>query len=82
MSINSESNAARGAKHPLFQSAAVETVSARMARETADAPASLPTTAQQLRIEQMYQLANIFASIFEALPDVHAHAIVTTREAA
>ncbi len=82
MSIKSKSNAVRGAKHPLFQSARVETVSAHLAMETADAAPLLPTTAQQQRIEQMYQLANIFASIFEALPDVHAHAIATTREAA
>jgi len=53
--------------------------------ETADAPVSLPTTPQQQRIEQMYQLADIFASIFEALPgeqDEHAYAIATTRKAA
>ena len=50
--------------------------------ETADAPASLPTPPQQHRIEQMYELADIFASIFEALSEVHAHAIATTREAA
>ena len=82
MSIKSKSNAVRGAKGPLLQSASVETVSAHIAREMADAPASLPTTAQQQRIEQMYQLADIFASIFEALSEVHAHAIATTREAA
>lgn len=50
--------------------------------ETADAPVSLPTSPQQQRIEQMYQLADIFASIFETLSEVHAHAIATTREAA
>ena len=82
MSIKSKSNAVRGARHPLVQNATVETASAHMATETPDAPASLPTTAQQEHIEQMYQLANIFASIFEALPDMHAHAIATTREAA
>lgn len=82
MSIKSKSNAVRGAKHPLVQSVAVETVSAHVAMETADAPASLPTTVQQQRIEQMHQLADIFASIFEALQDKHAHAIASTREAA
>jgi hypothetical protein len=82
MSIKSKSNAVRGAKGPLLQSASVETVSAHIAREMADTPASVPTTAQQQRIEQMYQLADIFASIFEALSEVHAHAIATTREAA
>jgi hypothetical protein len=39
-------------------------------------------TSQEQRIEQMYQLAHIFASIFEALPDEHEHAIATTWEAA
>lgn len=82
MSIKSKSNAVRGAKHPLVQRATAETVSAHMAMETADAPASVPTTAQQQRIEQMYQLADIFASMFEALSEVHTHAIATTREAA
>ena len=82
MSIKSKSNVVRGTRHPLVQKATVETVSADMAAETADAPASLPTIAQQQRVEQMYQLADIFASIFDALPDMHAHAIATTREAA
>ena len=80
MSIKSKSNAVRGAKELLLQSASVETVSAHIAMEMA--AASLPTTAQQQRIEQMYQLANIFASIFEALQDKHANAIAATREAA
>lgn len=82
MSIKFKPNSARGAMHPLFQSATVETVSAHVAAETAAAPASQPTAAQQQRIEQMYQLATIFVSIFEALPDEHSHAIATTREAA
>jgi len=82
MSIRSKSNVVRGAKSPLPQSATAETVSAHMAVEMADGSASLPTTTQEQRVEQMYQLANIFASIFEALPDEHSHAIATTREAA
>jgi len=82
MSNKSKSNAVRGAKHPLVQRATTETVSTHTAMETADAPASLPTPPQQHRIEQMYELADIFASIFEALSEVHAHAIATTREAA
>lgn len=82
MSIKAKSNAVRGARYPLVQNATIETVSAHMAKETPDAPTSLPTIAHQERIEQMYQLANIFASIFEALPDMHVHAIATPREAA
>jgi hypothetical protein len=81
MSIKSKSSSVCGAKQPLFPSA-VETVSAPIAMEAADAPASRPTTAQEQRIEQMFQLASIFASVFEALPNVHEHPIATTREAA
>jgi len=82
MSIKSKSNVVGGTKGPLLQGTTVETVSATMAVGMAETPPSLLTTSQQQRVEQMYQLANIFASIFEALPDQHAHAIVTTREAA
>jgi hypothetical protein len=82
MSIKSKPNAVRGATDSLRQSATVETVGAHRAMELADSLALLPKTAQQQRIEQMYQLANIFASIFEALSDEHLHAIATTREAA
>jgi len=32
--------------------------------------------------EKMYQLADIFASIFEALPEEYEHAIASTLEAA
>ena len=81
MSIKSKLSSVCGAKETLFPSA-VETVSALIAIETADAPATLPTTAQERRIEQMYQLASIFASIFEALPNEHEGPIATTREAA
>ena len=45
-------------------------------------PTLPPTTSPGQRIEQMRQLAIIFASIFEALEDEHEHAIATTREAA
>jgi hypothetical protein len=34
------------------------------------------------RTEQMYQLADIFASIFEALPEEYEQAIASTPEAA
>ncbi len=82
MSIESKPNAVRGEKARVLQRAEIETVSPHTAMETADATPSLPTNAQQQRIEQMYQLADIFASIFEALPDDHAHAIATMTKAA
>jgi len=82
MSIKSKPNAVRGAKDPLFPSTTVETVSTILPVTTAGALAPLPTTAPEERIEQMFQLADIFASIFEALLDEHEHAIATTREAA
>jgi hypothetical protein len=82
MSIVSKSNAAREAKIPAFRRATVEATTPHTAGETADAPASLPTPAREQCIEQMYQLADIFASIFEALPDDYKHAIATARDAA
>jgi hypothetical protein len=50
--------------------------------ETADASLPLPTPTQGQRTEQMYRLADIFASIFEALPAEHEQAIASTPEAA
>ena len=82
MSIKSKSNAVRTGKKALPPNATVESPSAPVALEAADAPASLSTLTQERRIEQMYQLADIFASIFETLPDEYEHAIATTREAA
>jgi hypothetical protein len=82
MSIKSKSSVLRGAKNPLFPNATTEPVSAPVTMETAHASASLATPTEEQRIEQMYLLADIFASIFEALPDEHQHAIASTREAA
>jgi hypothetical protein len=68
MSIKSKSKAVRGARSPLPQSATVESANAEhIATETASRRTSLPFDAQRQRVEQMYRLANIFASIFEAL---------------
>jgi|HubBroStandDraft_5_1064220.scaffolds.fasta_scaffold170744_2 hypothetical protein len=69
MSIKSKSKAVPGAKEPPFPSATAETVSG-------------PVGSQEQRIEQMYQLADIFASIFGSIKDEHEHAIATTRDAA
>ena len=82
MPVKSKADAVHGVKKPLFPSATLETVSARIAMETADAAQPLPTATPGQRTEQMYQLADIFASIFEALPNEHKHAIATAREAA
>ena len=82
MSVESKSSAVHEEKDPLLSSVAVETMSGHIARETADAAQPLPTTTQRQRTEQMYQLADIFASIFEALPEEWEHAIATTLEAA
>lgn len=81
MSIKPKSNGVRGAKDtPVFPSATAETTTLHVATETTGA--APPTTSAGQRIEQMYQLADIFASIFEALLAEHEHAIATTREAA
>ena len=53
----------------------------RVASEPREAAQPLPTTVQVRHIEQMYELANIFASIFDALHDAPDDAIATTREA-
>jgi len=57
-------------------------MSVRLDTETAGAALPLPTITPGQRTEQMYQLAEIFASIFEALPEEYEHAIATTLEAA
>jgi hypothetical protein len=82
MSIVSKSNAAGEAKNPVFRRATVEATTPHTGGETAGAPASLPTPAGEERIERMHQLADIFASIFEALPDDYKRTIATTRDAA
>ncbi len=79
MSAKPNSNAVRG-KGPLFPIATAE-MSVQLVTETADA-LPLPTTTQGQRTEPMYQLADIFASIFEALPEEHEHPIATTIKAA
>ena len=80
MSIKSNSNEVRGTKdRPAGPSATPEPTTPPVAIETTGAP---PTTSAGQRIEQMRQLADIFASIFEAFPDEHEHAIATTRQAA
>jgi hypothetical protein len=80
MSIKSKSNEVGGTQEtPAYPNASPEPATLRVAIETTGAP---PTTSAGQRIEQMRQLADIFASIFEALPDEHEHAIATMREAA
>jgi len=80
MSVQPNSNAVRG-EGPLFPNATAE-MSVHRDTETADAALPLPTATQGQRTEQMYQLADIFASIFEALPEEYEHAIASTPEAA
>ena len=77
MSAKPKSNAVRG-ERPLFPNATAE-MTLHLDTETADA--ALPLTQGQ-RTEQMYQLAEIFASIFETLPEEYEHAIATILEAA
>jgi hypothetical protein len=83
MSIKSNSNVVRGTRNSLAKSATGEAASGvDIALETAHGPMSLPTIAQRQRVEQMYRLANIFASIFETLPVEPVDAIATARDAA
>jgi hypothetical protein len=53
----------------------------QIATEAGDAGPSLPITVQAGHVEQMYQLAEIFASIFDALRHTSGEAIATKREA-
>ena len=71
MSAKPKSNAVCG-EGPLFPNATAEK-SAHLETETADDALPLPTITQGQRTEQMYQLAHIFASIFEALPEEYEH---------
>ena len=80
MSAKPKSNAVRR-ERPLFPNATAET-GVHLDTETADAALPLLITTQRQRTEQMYQLADIFASIFEALPKEYEHAIASTPEAA
>jgi hypothetical protein len=80
MAAKPKSNPVRGGE-ALFPNARAE-MSAALDPETADAALPLTTTPLGQRTEQMYQLADIFASIFEALPEEYEHAIATTPEAA
>jgi hypothetical protein len=81
MSAKSKSNRVHEEQHPLRPSAALATASA-LARETTAAVQASPASRQKQRTEEMYELADIFAAIFEALPEGHEHAIVTASEAA
>lgn len=80
MSVKSDSNAVREVKDvpPLPYPKA----EAPTAQENADTAQPLPAATSAQRIEDMYQLADIFASIFEALPDEYEYAIAMMREAA
>jgi hypothetical protein len=74
MSIKPKSNGVHGAKDTfVFPNATAENTSPYVVTGT---------TVTGQRIEQMYQLADIFASIFEASAEEHEHAIATKRDAA
>lgn len=82
-SIKSTSTSVHEVQDPLFPIAtAVEPTGECMGAEVADAAPSLLTASPGQRIEKMYELADIFACIFEASPNEHEHAIATTRDAA
>jgi len=81
MSVRSKSNAVHEWREPLFSSSKVEIASPQVATDTVDAAQPL-TSIQAQRIEQLYELADIFAAIFEALAEEYEDAIVTRREAA
>ncbi len=60
----------------MFASAITETGGENRAKETASAVPPLQTTTQVQRLVQMYQLAEIFAAIFDTLPGEPANSTV------
>jgi len=68
-------------REALFPNATAET-SVDRDTETADAACRYRQPLKGQRTEQMYQLADIFASIFEALPEEYEHAIASKLGAA
>jgi hypothetical protein len=81
MSITSKSSDVYEAKDmAVFPRATAET--ATLPAATAPTGGAPPTKSARQRMEQMYELADIFVSIFEALPDEHEHAIAATSKAA
>jgi hypothetical protein len=73
MSAKSRSNAVR--EGSTRASAGNEIIGDAIAKETVE-------TSRQLRQEQMYQLAEIFAAIFETLQNEHEPAAAATERAA
>jgi hypothetical protein len=81
MSANSKSNALREAT-TCCASDGKETIGDEIANETVDAIQPLRTTTKRQREEQMYQLAEIFAAIFETLQEEYEPAAATIERAA
>jgi hypothetical protein len=81
MSIKSNSNGLHEAKDtPVFAYVTADITTLTGGAETTSA--TPPTISEEQRIERMYELADILASIFEALPDEHEHAIAVAPKAA
>jgi hypothetical protein len=81
MSITFNSNRGQEAKDmPVFPRGTAEITTLPGGEETTGA--APPTSSARQRIEQMYELADILASIFEALPNAHEHAIAAAPRAA
>lgn len=81
MSIKSKSSEVPEANSAsVFPSFAPEIATLHAAAEPIGGAPPRSVTAQ--RMEQMYELADIFAAIFEALSDEHEHAIVVPPKAA
>jgi hypothetical protein len=69
MSAKSKSRVTHEAKGLLVPHATVEKVSTKGPKKTVDCTQPLQRKIRGQHIEQMYQLADIFAAIFEALPE-------------
>jgi hypothetical protein len=76
--VQNEANA----RQSLFASTITETAGENRVKETADTIPTPRTAMQGQRLEQMSQLAEIFAAIFETLPDGSEPAHSTMEKAA
>ena len=69
MSAKSKSRVTHEAKGLLVPHATVEKVSTKGPKKTVDCTQPLQRKIRGQRLEQMYRLADVFAAIFETLPD-------------
>src|SRR5271169_3898080 len=76
--VRSQSNIDHGTEKARFASGAADVVVSSKGKETADATQFLPTDQPSHLVEEMFQLADIFAAIFEQRQAESKRAIAIT----